>query len=41
MEEKLPDFCINAHNMNNIMVYNIHNICDRKWHIMLARVRIN
>ena len=23
------------------MVYNIHDICGRQWHIMLARVRIN
>ena len=40
MGEKLYGIYTNARNMKD-MVYNIHDICGRQWHIMLARVRIN
>ena len=36
--EKLHDIYTNACNKNDI-VCNIHDVCGRQWHIMLARVR--
>ena len=36
--EKIMIFTQNACNMND-MVCNIHDVCGRQWHILLAEVR--